>query len=229
MPETTPGRHGFGENVLTALAVALVLLGILLARVDIEAFETWYAAEGGPAESLTVVALLAASFVSFRRFRGGVGWRDRSLSLAVALLLLLGVGEELSWGQRLLDFETPGFFQRHNDQSELNLHNLVIGGVKVNKLVFSQLLGLGAALYMLLLPALYRARTRVRGWVNRWGIPVPKLRQVVAFAAIAGLVELIPSHERWEVLELGSCLIVLLVVWWPRNATELPGARGSRS
>lgn len=224
-PQPIRNWRALGENALATSALALVLLGILIARLDLQAFEGWYAAEGGPAESLTVLALVVASAISLGRLRRSAGWRDGGVALVVGMLLLLGAGEELSWGQRLLDFETPGFFQRYNDQSELNLHNLVIGGVKVNKLVFSQLLGLGAALYMLVLPGVYRLGARARGWVNGWGLPIPKFRHVVVFVAILGLVELIPSHERWEVLELGSCVVALLVVWRPRNAADLPHAR----
>jgi hypothetical protein len=32
--------------------------------------------------------------------------------------------EEISWGQHLLGFETPGFIKRFNYQGELNIHNL---------------------------------------------------------------------------------------------------------
>lgn len=48
------------------------------------------------------------------------------------LLLLLGMclyvaGEEISWGQRLFNFDVPQLFQRYNLQQETNLHNFIVG------------------------------------------------------------------------------------------------------
>jgi hypothetical protein len=44
---------------------------------------------------------------------------------AVAFGLIAMAAEEISWGQRVFDVETPeGFFDRHNKQNETNLHNL---------------------------------------------------------------------------------------------------------
>lgn len=48
------------------------------------------------------------------------------------LFLLLGMclyvaGEEISWGQRLFNFDVPQLFQQYNLQRETNLHNFVVG------------------------------------------------------------------------------------------------------
>lgn len=53
--------------------------------------------------------------------------------LAVGLLFI--AIEEISWGQRILDIETPGFFDRHNTQNEISLHNLP-GGRYVAYMLF---------------------------------------------------------------------------------------------
>lgn len=44
------------------------------------------------------------------------------LFLAVGFLFISG--EEISWGQRLLELETPQYFEERNFQGELNFHNL---------------------------------------------------------------------------------------------------------
>ena len=36
--------------------------------------------------------------------------------------------EEVSWGQRIFQLETPGFFATHNYQKELSLHNFARSG-----------------------------------------------------------------------------------------------------
>lgn len=46
--------------------------------------------------------------------------------LGIALFLFLAAGEELSWGQRLLGFDTPSAVSARDSQEETNLHN--IGG-----------------------------------------------------------------------------------------------------
>jgi hypothetical protein len=41
-------------------------------------------------------------------------------------MFIFGFGEEISWGQRMLLFETPEFVKEVNTQSEFNIHNLNI-------------------------------------------------------------------------------------------------------
>ena len=69
-------------------------------------------------------------------------WRLRpaiwssATAAALAAALLFAAGEEISWGQRILDVETPDVLIDGNGQDELNLHNLA--GVQ-NKAVLGQL------------------------------------------------------------------------------------------
>jgi len=44
--------------------------------------------------------------------------------LVFALIFLIGAGEEISWGQRIFNFETPDNFKKKNVQEEFTLHNL---------------------------------------------------------------------------------------------------------
>jgi hypothetical protein len=44
--------------------------------------------------------------------------------LGLALLFFVGAGEEISWGQRILGFQTPQPLSQVNRQEEFNLHNL---------------------------------------------------------------------------------------------------------
>ena len=82
--------------------------------------------EGGPFETLSVVALLALAVWSLvRSRRAGQMSMPRRLLIAVGLLALLGALEELSWGQHLVGFDTPGILRHINAQGESNLHNLI--------------------------------------------------------------------------------------------------------
>jgi hypothetical protein len=56
------------------------------------------------------------------RDRYGI-WK-RLVLLALALVLFVAAGEEISWGQRLLGIATPESLSSVNTQDETNLHNL---------------------------------------------------------------------------------------------------------
>lgn len=60
--------------------------------------------------------------------------RNYSL-LVIGLLFFFIFGEEISWGQRVLNLETGTFFKESNIQNETNLHNLkVFNSVDVNNI-----------------------------------------------------------------------------------------------
>jgi len=46
--------------------------------------------------------------------------------LLLAIILFVGCGEEISWGQRILGFGTPDYLKEHNVQGETTLHNIEI-------------------------------------------------------------------------------------------------------
>ena len=95
----------------------------------------------------------------------------RGVWLGISALVLFGAGEEISWGQRLVGWESPEWFLDHNKQNETNLHNLLVFGVNINKMVFAKLLGIGMLLYLVALPLAYRRRPRFREWIDRRAIP----------------------------------------------------------
>ena len=55
--------------------------------------------------------------------------KTKKASVVVWIFLfvsLISLGEEISWGQRILNIQTPTFIADANNQSELNFHNLHI-------------------------------------------------------------------------------------------------------
>ena len=135
----------------------------------------------------------------------------------MGLLFLFGLGEEISWGQRLLGLESPAFFQQYNTQMELNLHNLRFSGIKINKLVFGLILGIAVGLYFLILPTLYQKVPSVRRRVDALGIPIPKALHTASYLALALIVSFIASEKRGEVLEFGGLWIVVMMAIQPLN------------
>ena len=88
--------------------------------------------ENGPYQTYTAVAFLVASIFLFAAYfqpnngnkLGRLSTRRNLFVFLLALVLFIGAGEELSWGQHILGFETPESVAKHNLQGELNLHNL---------------------------------------------------------------------------------------------------------
>jgi hypothetical protein len=193
-----------------------------------EAFaEHWISREDGLLEMGTFFALMASAVLCLYR-----GWTLRnerskrfvSMLVFAAVVLIFGAGEEISWGQRIFGIETPAFFQAHNVQNETNLHNLVVAGIGVNKLVFGKLLAIGLACYLIPLGLLYRRSHRCRTTLNRFAIPVPRMYHAVVILAIVAIVETSPARKRGEINEFAISSIVFLILLNPTNRhIFLPG------
>jgi hypothetical protein len=125
------GRHDerAGTTLLSLLPAALVGAAFLLiAFRPTRYLILWALEEDRPVESLTVLFFLAASITAFqvvRSLRQPLGQRwVRWFYAAFAVLLLLVAMEEISWGQRILGFETPAGLRDINGQGETTLHNI---------------------------------------------------------------------------------------------------------
>ncbi len=78
--------------------------------------------EDGLFEYFTAIFFLAACLVFGRIF-----FRTRKIFfLLLSIVLFVGFGEEISWGQRIFGFGTPDYLMQHNVQGETTLHNIEI-------------------------------------------------------------------------------------------------------
>ena len=104
-------------------------LGILIKLIGEKYFYVhhmdWIAEENGPYEILQVLILIPALLTALTILKHMpkdnwlyVGW----IALA-AICCVYVIGEEISWGQHILNWTTPEFWQGVNDQGETNLHN----------------------------------------------------------------------------------------------------------
>ena len=78
--------------------------------------------EDGWVESSTAAACLLAGALLFAAAWAETRRLPRLVLLAGGLAMAFVAGEEISWGQRILDFPTP--FLSRNTQGEFNIHNL---------------------------------------------------------------------------------------------------------
>lgn len=221
MNSSTSFINRFEVFALTVL-LTMMLFGIYFSYTNLPYFNEVYTVEDGLVESLSVVALVAAAGICFVRVFRLRSLRSKWFLFCTGMLgalFVFGAGEEISWGQRIFGIESPEFFKANNAQQETNLHNLVVGEVKINRLVFGKILAVVIVTYVLILPFLYRRLDAVRRFVDAWAIPLPRWLHIASYLLIGSLSTFIPSSRKGELLELGGCIIFLLIVLYPYNRT----------
>jgi hypothetical protein len=207
------------DLIILGLFIVGMLTGLILFYIDLPAFST-FIDEDGIVEWLTVIALVGGAVISIKRFFQLRKQKKKlflTFLLITALVLLFGAGEELSWGQRLFNFQSSKFFEEHNTQKEINIHNLVFGGVKLNKLIFSLFLTVCVILFLFVLPLLYRKSEKIKHVVELCAIPVPRNYQVVSYILLFIVIVIINDLRKWELLEMGSVLLFLSIIQNPLN------------
>lgn len=200
--------------------ILLYILGIYFANTDPTYFKSTYAREDGFIEYATAIMLLFISLLSFSRLFKlwsvkPVLWKLGVLGFA--LIFLFGAGEEISWGQRIFNIESSQYFIDNNAQQETNLHNMVVGETKINKLIFSQILTIILVIYLIILPLLYRKFKGIKNLVDMFAVPLPRWNHTIAFLLVTALLSLMPSDKKWEVYELAFGIIFLLIFLNPFN------------
>jgi len=89
-------------------------------------------------------AFLAVRFLKQKKYLFGISY------IILSLGMFFVFGEEISWGQRIFDITTFGYFQERNSQNENTIHNL--SGLYYYSLQVKKLIGLyGSLAWMLLL------------------------------------------------------------------------------
>jgi hypothetical protein len=207
------------EKYVLGYVFALLSFGVTMSWIDLSWFNGVYCIEDGFIETLTVLALLLIAFLTGKyalKLSPKRNWMFSVVMIFLCLFSVFAAGEEISWGQRIFNIESSDFFQKNNAQGETNLHNLVVGGVKVNKLLFSQLFTVGAALYLLALPYFYRKNAGFQKFIDRSGIPVPRWYQSAA-VVIVSLFTLICNGRSSELQEFGAVSVFFLIIYNPLN------------
>jgi lipid-A-disaccharide synthase-like uncharacterized protein len=99
--------------------------------------------------------------------------RIKQLSYFVlALIFIFGAGEEISWGQRLFDIETPPLLQKENVQDEINIHNLKMFEQGSHTITMDTLFTTFAMTFTFLIPFVASRSKSLDRLINRV-MPVP--------------------------------------------------------
>jgi hypothetical protein len=209
------------DVVLFGLGYATLLFTVIYYVTGLHAeFRAGFAIEDGPVEWGTALCLLLSSLVLTRnalalRGRGGLAV---AMTALYALAFFFAAGEEISWGHRLLDREVPEFFLENNAQGETNIHNLVLGDVKLVKTVFGGGLSLVILLYLLVLPLVYARVGALARLADRLAIPVADRRHMILALVATLVIVAVQMATKWESYEFVFSLLTVSIFLRPRNA-----------
>ena len=86
--------------------------------------------------------------------------------LILALTMFVIGMEEISWGQRVFNFETPYRIAKLNLQSELTIHNMIDNDIPIHNIFFY-----AVVIWGFILPLFLRFNNRFSSLAQQWGIP----------------------------------------------------------
>jgi hypothetical protein len=106
-------------------------------------------------------------------------------------LFFVGAGEEISWGQHLMHFNTPNYLNKVNVQNEFNIHNIEAfntgnfdGSKKTgfNRLLeINFLFRLFCLFYGIIIPFLMIQSKKINDFIHYIKMPTPKLTVGIFF------------------------------------------------
>ncbi len=208
------------EKLGYSFLILIFGLGIYYANTNFTYFDEVYTMEDGFAEYGTSILLFCSSILLFSRFIKLFKFNTIYWKIGVFLMatvFLFGAGEEISWGQRIFNVESSTYFLENNAQGETNLHNMVVDGKKINKIIFSQLLTLVLVIYLIITPILYRKYDIIKKLITLFAVPIVKWHHTIAFLISTGVLTFMPSNRKWELYELAFGVIFFLIFLNPFN------------
>lgn len=181
--------------VLGLWAGALLLQRFRLVEYIYLTLEDGWIEYGSFAAWVLAALFFALAFIRARNTR-------RLAYLALALGAFFMAMEEISWGQRIIGWGSPGFFKKSNLQSETNLHNLV-RFTKVYRPLATALV-----VWCVVPWSLMSLVPRLRQVCDRWAIPIVSLRTWPWFFLAAAF---LAEHFMPRPHELGELFLAMAV------------------
>lgn len=154
-------------------------------------------------------------------------------------LFFLG-GEEISWGQRLIGFDTPESIANVNYQNEFNVHNLTL--IQDHNNQISVYLAKLLVLYLVMFPLFLNAFPTAFKAFNYTRIPIPTLSialtaltaQIISMQTlrlIYGSVEVVDKlsigEARESIVELCLCWVAWSYIYYNRKNNTVSASAGS--
>ncbi|GMQ88385.1 MAG: hypothetical protein BMS9Abin08_1628 [Gammaproteobacteria bacterium] len=196
--------------LLTGLAVGYLILAVWFPLTYIHfTYEDLYGEWGQ-----TWLFLLAGLFSGWLATKP-LPYRWFFLLLGIACLYT--VLEEISWGQRLLGFESPYLFDQYNLQQETNIHNFFTGPFHTTtKNLVEALLVFILVAYGVFYPVLVKKQWSIAVWFEKKGIAPPPVYLWPFFLVAAPLEVGFFHFNEAEVAELliGSAVLIFAMHYW---------------
>jgi cell division protein FtsW (lipid II flippase) len=216
-------KYTHTDSAIVLSLIFLMLVGLILMNSSSERYKS-FVAEDGPVEWIATISLFSCAVVSIERALKFKNKKSKSfyfVSLLIALVFLLGVGEEVSWGQRIFNIESSDFFKENNLQEEINFHNLKLGFVNINKLLFGLIMGAFIALYLIILPVIYMKQNKIKLFIDNLGVPIPRYYHIVGILSSSMFINFLHAKDKWELMELTGSMLFLAIMIYPANNNSL--------
>ena len=123
-------------------------------------------------EYLTMVWFLLTGIVLFATALAERSPVRRGVYIVGAVAFLFAAGEEISWGQRIVGFDTPGLLLVWNESNEFNVHN-------ISNITFDRAYREGTLLLCMVTGAAFFCRKDAL-----LGIPLPSILLALCFLAV---------------------------------------------
>ncbi len=215
-------RHLFNTSLViagTAIALAVTYLVAAEAVFDQETLD-WINYEDGFLEWLSAAILIGSSILALVFARQMPTKSLKWMYFFLAFLFFVMFGEEISWGQRQIGFQTPEQLGSINVQNEVNLHNSF-------GYLFDHLFILCFFIWGCVVPALYWIDPIWRWFQSRLGLPFPSLGLALAMFVVSlfqpeltdRFIGDVPGLRVAELRETLSALCFLLLMWESRTLT----------
>ena len=181
---------------------------------------------------LTAIAffILATRPKLYIAFKNGSKYPQRKYFWLLALLFFFAFGEEISWGQRIFNFETPDAIKGNNIQEEFNFHNLkgfdgrseddgkdetgIMALFAMHRLFY-----LAFLTYLLFIPIFYSMNAKFKSFIDKIHLPVPSIMLGVFFAFNLAygntLRALIDGMDGHGIVEIKECVFAFILFILP--------------
>lgn len=198
-------KSNFTSYCLCAVSMPI---GIYTTALIVEAIHPHYAEnvllnEDGIFESVTALMYLWAAYSIIRLPN------KKAFDYILLILCFFIVGEEISWGQRIIGLESTSWWNSLNSQNETNLHNIEIGGILVGLLII-----IPGTLYFLFGSFLVKKFSILQKATEYLGLPIPKPHITISLITAFLLNSVIDINDNNELMEI---CISITVVWFVRT------------
>lgn len=196
------------KKLYVSFSICYVGIVYLVIFICDKQFVIKFGKEDGFLESFGAFSFLVASIIFILLFLKSQGGNDFILLktkkniffLLLGLAFFFAAGEEISWGQRILEFKTPEMLENVNMQEEFNLHNINIfhnvdvAGKKKPLLAllsnFNVIFNLFCLFYCGLIPILCRFSKLFEKLLKRINLPIIPISLGIIFVLVIVIFEI---------------------------------------